>query len=130
MTENSTIQEYVGEVIDETTKNDRLLEWARDHPNDPNFYFMRLETGWYIDAREVANTARFINHSCDPNCKLVPVNVAGRMRVSIVCIIVSLNLIQKYLDRCSKKETDTIELPDAKRTIKGKMRNNYFTEKL
>jgi hypothetical protein len=46
--------------------------------------------------------------------------------VSIVCIIVSLNLIQKYLDRCSKKETDTIELPDAKRTIKGKMRNNYF----
>nr|CAH0103311.1 unnamed protein product [Daphnia galeata] len=44
--------------------------------------------------------------------------------VSIVCIIVSLNLIQKYLDRCSKKETDTIELPDAKRTIKGKMRNN------
>jgi hypothetical protein len=45
------IQEYVGEVIDETTKNDRLLEWARDHPNDPNFYVMRLETGWYIDAR-------------------------------------------------------------------------------
>ena len=80
------IQEYVGEVIDETTKNDRLLEWARDHPNDPNFYVMRLETGWYIDAREVANTARFINHSCDPNCKLVPVNVSGRMRVSIVCI--------------------------------------------
>jgi hypothetical protein len=50
-TANSTIQEYVGEVIDETTKNDRLLEWARDHPNDPNFYVMRLETGWYIDAR-------------------------------------------------------------------------------
>ena len=30
--------------------------------------------------------ARFINHSCDPNCKLVPINVAGQMRISIVCI--------------------------------------------
>jgi hypothetical protein len=80
------IQEYVGEIIDERTKNDRLLKWSQDHPNDPNFYVMRLEPGWYIDAREVANMARFINHSCDPNCKLVPINVAGRMRVSIVCI--------------------------------------------
>ncbi len=76
----------MGEIIDERTKNDRLLNWSRDHPNDPNFYVMRLEPGWYIDAREVANSARFINHSCDPNCKLVPINVAGRMRVSIVCI--------------------------------------------
>lgn len=80
------IQEYAGEVIDEKTKEDRLRAWSRDHPNDPNFYVMHLEPGWYIDAREVANMARFINHSCDPNCKLVPVNVAGHMRVSIVCI--------------------------------------------
>jgi hypothetical protein len=80
------IQEYVGEIIDEKTKDDRLLKWSHDHPNDPNFYVMHLEPSWYIDAREVANTARFINHSCDPNCKLLPVNVAGRMRVSIVCI--------------------------------------------
>mmetsp|Transcript_5579 Transcript_5579/g.10006 ORF Transcript_5579/g.10006 Transcript_5579/m.10006 type:complete len:841 (+) Transcript_5579:197-2719(+) len=80
------VQEYAGEIIDEKTKQERLKEWSRDHPNDPNFYVMHLEPGWYIDAREVANMARFINHSCHPNCKLVPVNVAGQMRVSIVCI--------------------------------------------
>ena len=80
------VQEYAGEIIDELTKEDRLKAWTRDHPNDPNFYVMHLEPGWYIDAREVANMARFINHSCDPNCKLVPVNVSGHMRVGIYAL--------------------------------------------
>eukprot|EP00591_Stephanopyxis_turris_P012618 CAMPEP_0195508434 /NCGR_PEP_ID=MMETSP0794_2-20130614/1637_1 /TAXON_ID=515487 /ORGANISM="Stephanopyxis turris, Strain CCMP 815" /LENGTH=598 /DNA_ID=CAMNT_0040635387 /DNA_START=534 /DNA_END=2330 /DNA_ORIENTATION=- len=80
------VQEYVGEVIDEKEMKLRLGMWAKDHPHDPNFYVMQLEAGWYIDAREKGNLSRFVNHSCDPNCKLVPVNVAGFMRVAIVCI--------------------------------------------
>ncbi|EJK62412.1 hypothetical protein THAOC_16980 [Thalassiosira oceanica] len=44
------------------------------------------QAGWYIDARHVANQARFINHSCDPNCRLMPLNVAGHMRVAIVAV--------------------------------------------
>ncbi|KAL7547225.1 hypothetical protein ACHAWF_010545, partial [Thalassiosira exigua] len=80
------VQEYAGEIVDESTKERRLREWSEDHPNDPNFYLMHLEPGWYIDAREVANLARFINHSCDPNCRLVPVNVSGHTRVAIVCV--------------------------------------------
>lgn len=78
------VQEYVGEIIDENMKRERLEVWSKDHPNDPNFYIMKLEPGWYIDAREKGNISRFINHSCDPNCQLIPVNVAGHMRVAIV----------------------------------------------
>lgn len=77
------VQEYVGEVIDEEEKKSRLQQWARDHPNDPNFYVMALDSGWYIDARNEANLSRFINHSCAPNCRLVPFNVGGYMRVGI-----------------------------------------------
>lgn len=80
------VQEYGGEVIDEATKEARLAEWARDHPNDPNFYIMSLEPGWYIDARVKGNLARFINHSCGPNCYLVPTNVSGSMRVAVVAL--------------------------------------------
>mmetsp|Transcript_6372 Transcript_6372/g.13412 ORF Transcript_6372/g.13412 Transcript_6372/m.13412 type:complete len:774 (-) Transcript_6372:503-2824(-) len=80
------VQEYAGEIIDDKEKEERLKAWSRDHPNDPNFYVMHLEPGWYIDAREVANMARFINHSCDPNCRLIPTNVSGHIRVAIVCI--------------------------------------------
>jgi len=78
------VQEYVGEIIDAKTKKERLDVWAREHPNDPNFYIMHLESGWYIDARVKGSLSRFINHSCEPNCKLAPLNVAGHTRVSIV----------------------------------------------
>lgn len=78
------VLEYTGEVIDEATKEARLQEWSRDHPSDPNFYIMQLQPGWYIDARQAANTSRFINHSCQPNCSLHQVNVNGYMRIAIV----------------------------------------------
>jgi hypothetical protein len=77
------VQEYMGDVIDEATKETRLKEWTKEHPNDPNFYIMALPAGWYIDARHEANLSRFINHSCGPNCKLLTVNVKGYMRVGI-----------------------------------------------
>lgn len=80
------VTEYVGEVIDNKTKQKRLEEWAIEHPNDPNFYIMALCPGWFIDAREIANLSRFINHSCDPNCIIHPVNVGGQMRNSIVAL--------------------------------------------
>ena len=78
------VQEYVGEIIDEKTKRERLEVWVQEHPNDPNFYIMQLIPGWYIDARLKGSLSRFINHSCEPNCKLAPLNVAGHTRVSIV----------------------------------------------
>mmetsp|Transcript_32718 Transcript_32718/g.48443 ORF Transcript_32718/g.48443 Transcript_32718/m.48443 type:complete len:754 (+) Transcript_32718:161-2422(+) len=77
------VQEYVGEVIDENKKEQRLKDWSKDHPNDPNFYVMQLEAGWYIDARVEANLSRFVNHSCDPNCILRPVTVSGYTRIGI-----------------------------------------------
>ena len=84
--QGDTVQEYVGEVIDEKEKKVRLDSWTKHHPNDPNFYIMKLEHGWYIDARVKGSLSRFINHSCDPNCKLLPVNVAGFIRIAIVAI--------------------------------------------
>lgn len=78
------IIEYVGEIIDAETKEKRLIEWTMQHPNDPNFYIMALQPGWFIDAREKANLSRFINHSCEPNCVILPVNAMGRIRCGII----------------------------------------------
>jgi histone-lysine N-methyltransferase ASH1L len=45
-----------------------------------------LEDGWFIDARRKGNEARFINHSCDPNCVFQKVNVNGLPRIAVLCI--------------------------------------------
>ncbi|MBB5202966.1 hypothetical protein HNQ51_000259 [Inhella inkyongensis] len=60
------IIEYRGERISDE-------EAAARHPADPaepnhTFYFS-LEGGGVIDARFQGNSARWINHSCAPNCE-------------------------------------------------------------
>ena len=83
---NKLVQEYVGEVINEKEKENRLRIWSKEHPYDPNFYVMALSGGYYLDARVFANQSRFINHSCAPNCKVMSVNVKGRIRNGIYSI--------------------------------------------
>lgn len=83
---NKLVQEYVGEVINEEEKENRLTQWSKEHPYDPNFYVMALSGGYYVDARVFANQSRFINHSCAPNCKVMSVNVKGRIRNGIYSI--------------------------------------------
>lgn len=68
------IVEYRGERISDE-------EAARRHPADPSdphhtFYFS-LDAGGVIDARFGGNSARWINHSCAPNCEAA--EVAGRV---------------------------------------------------
>ena len=80
------VLEYVGEVLNDEQITKRLHDHEEYKPNDPNFYIMELQHGWYIDARDKGNLSRFINHSCDPNCELQRINVAGLIRIGIVCI--------------------------------------------
>ena len=61
-----TIIEYLGEVID-------WKEALRRHPHDPTdpnhtFYF-HIDEQNVIDAKFGGNSARWINHSCEPNCE-------------------------------------------------------------
>ena len=63
---NKKIIEYKGEHIS-------WKEALRRHPHDPTdpnhtFYFS-LEDGSVIDAKFGGNRARWINHSCKPNCE-------------------------------------------------------------
>lgn len=46
-------------------------------------YMFRLDREVIVDATEVGNVARFINHSCQPNCYSRIVDVAGVKKIVI-----------------------------------------------
>lgn len=64
--EGETLIEYKGERIS-------WKEALRRHPHDPSqpqhtFYF-HIDDGHVIDGRVNGNAAKWINHSCEPNCE-------------------------------------------------------------
>lgn len=73
--------EYVGELIDEAECDKRLSEMAAR--NDRNFYFLTIDKDCIIDAGPKGNLARFMNHSCDPNCETQKWVVNNQIRVGL-----------------------------------------------
>lgn len=64
--EGETLIEYKGEIIS-------WKEALRRHPHDPSqpqhtFYF-HIDDGHVIDGKVHGNAAKWINHSCEPNCQ-------------------------------------------------------------
>uniref|UniRef100_A0A8C8JU39 [histone H3]-lysine(36) N-dimethyltransferase n=1 Tax=Oncorhynchus tshawytscha TaxID=74940 RepID=A0A8C8JU39_ONCTS len=79
------VNEYVGEVIDEDECRVRIKH-AQD--NDIcNFYMLTLDKDRIIDAGPKGNQARFMNHSCRPNCETQKWTVNGDTRVGLFTLI-------------------------------------------
>eukprot|EP01135_Chromosphaera_perkinsii_P000082 Nk52_evm33s24 gene=Nk52_evmTU33s24 len=58
--------EYVGEMITKEEANSRILSAQANGSN--TFYILEVNSELAVDARYKGNPARFINHSCTPNC--------------------------------------------------------------
>ena len=71
--------EYVGEVLDGDKCRGRLKKAHSTNTN--NFYMLTLDAGLVIDAGCKSNLARFINHSCSPNCETQKWRARGDLRI-------------------------------------------------
>ncbi|KAH8264092.1 hypothetical protein KR038_002625, partial [Drosophila bunnanda] len=76
--------EYVGEVINHAEFQQRMVQKQRDR--DENYYFLGVEKDFIIDAGPKGNLARFMNHSCDPNCETQKWTVNSIHRVGLFAI--------------------------------------------
>ena len=61
------IIEYKGRLI---TDKEADRRYSRMHEHSPHTMLFSLEGGWVIDATRHGNSARWINHSCAPNCEI------------------------------------------------------------
>ncbi|KAH8802838.1 hypothetical protein F5884DRAFT_486155 [Xylogone sp. PMI_703] len=73
------IVEYTGEIITEEECDRRMNE---DYKDNECYYLMLFDQNMIIDAT-TGSIARFVNHSCKPNCRMVKWIVAGKPRMAL-----------------------------------------------
>ncbi|KAI0838071.1 SET domain-containing protein [Hypoxylon sp. FL0890] len=76
---NQIIMEYTGEIITEEECDRRMNEKYKDNKC---YYLMSFDQNMIIDAT-TGSIARFVNHSCSPNCKMEKWIVSGQPRVAL-----------------------------------------------
>jgi len=80
----SFLIEYVGEVIDDKTCEERL--WVMKKQGEMNFYMCEISREMVIDATFKGNLSRYINHSCHPNSELQKWEIEGEIRIGVFAI--------------------------------------------
>ncbi|KAI9833307.1 MAG: hypothetical protein M1819_003702 [Sarea resinae] len=76
---NQIIVEYAGEIITQEECEKRM---KKEYKNNECYYLMLFDQNMIIDATR-GSIARFVNHSCEPNCSMVKWTVAGRPRMAL-----------------------------------------------
>jgi SET domain-containing protein len=66
--------EYTGELISHAEGEWRYPTASDGHEDAEHTYLLQLDDDRVIDANVGGNNARFINHSCAPNCEPMPTN--------------------------------------------------------
>eukprot|EP00879_Flechtneria_rotunda_P002548 GHRR01002747.1.p1 GENE.GHRR01002747.1~~GHRR01002747.1.p1 ORF type:complete len:1377 (+),score=714.76 GHRR01002747.1:242-4132(+) len=76
--------EYIGELIRPVLSDVR----EKMYESQGNFssYLFRIDKDWVADATMIGGLARFINHSCDPNCHTKIFTVDGVSRIGIYAL--------------------------------------------
>ncbi|XP_047327985.1 histone-lysine N-methyltransferase ASHH2-like isoform X2 [Impatiens glandulifera] len=82
--EGQFLIEYVGEVLDMHAHEARQREYAAN--GHKHFYFMTLNGSEVIDACAKGNLGRFINHSCEPNCRTEKWMVNGEVCIGLFAV--------------------------------------------
>ena len=75
--------EYVGELITMDEFKMRIDVGMKKKNEEVNFYYMTMDNHRMLDAGPKGNIARFMNHSCDPNCETQKWTVNGDTRVGL-----------------------------------------------
>ncbi|CAB9501744.1 36 and H4 lysine-20 specific [Seminavis robusta] len=75
--------EFILEYIGRAVRASFLSKLFHRYKQERRLYIMALDTNVYLDARKKGSVARYINHSCEPNCVVERWKVRGIIRAGI-----------------------------------------------
>ncbi|KAF2142188.1 uncharacterized protein K452DRAFT_227436 [Aplosporella prunicola CBS 121167] len=81
---NDMIIEYVGEKVRQKVADIREIKY--DKQGVGSSYLFRIDEDSVVDATKKGGIARFINHSCTPNCTAKIIRVDGTKRIVIYAL--------------------------------------------
>ena len=84
ITANDMIIEYVGEKVRQQVADMRERQYLKSGIGSS--YLFRIDETTVIDATKKGGIARFINHSCTPNCTAKIIRVEGSKRIVIYAL--------------------------------------------
>ncbi|KAJ5520542.1 hypothetical protein N7463_000995 [Penicillium fimorum] len=76
---NQIIVEYTGEILTQLECEKRM---RTVYKNNDCYYLMYFDQNMIIDATR-GSIARFVNHACEPNCRMEKWTVAGKPRMAL-----------------------------------------------
>ncbi|KGO71267.1 Uncharacterized protein PITC_063480 [Penicillium italicum] len=76
---NQIIVEYTGEILTQLECEKRM---RTVYKNNECYYLMYFDQNMIIDATR-GSIARFVNHACEPNCRMEKWTVAGKPRMAL-----------------------------------------------
>lgn len=100
MAKDDMIIEYVGEEVRQQIAEIRENRYLKSGIGSS--YLFRIDDNTVVDATKKGGIARFINHSCMPNCTAKIIKVEGSKRI----VIYALRDIAMSKCRCSPLEND------------------------
>lgn len=84
ISKDDMIIEYVGEVVRQQVAEIREKRYLKSGIGSS--YLFRIDEGTVVDATKKGGIARFINHSCMPNCTAKIIRVDGSKRIVIYAL--------------------------------------------
>lgn len=130
---NTFIMEYLGEVITDKIFAQRMIEVYK---NERHHYSLKL-SNTVIDSYRFGSEARFVNHSCEPNCHMQKWVSVGGERMALFSTrdiqpMEELFYDYKFFDFNSKSFQKCLcKAANCRGTIgKAKVKNNHATRSL
>lgn len=108
ITTGEMIIEYVGEKIRQEIADLREIKYTESGIGSS--YLFRIDEGTVVDATKKGGIARFINHSCDPNCTAKIIRVGGTKRIVIYALRdIEKGMLLPLLTRGTEKLTELLD---------------------